>query len=944
MPHPFFKLFLIILMSLIMRSIYAQTPAPLHPGQVQGQVTDTVNKYSVQSATVSVYETGNNKLLSYQLTNSYGEFSIRNLPVGTALKIVITSIGYNPFNTNFNIPTTTNEVHFKNVCLNPSETNLETVSVTVPPITMNGDTLEFNSAAFKLDSNAVVEDMLRKLDNVTLWGDGKITVNGKEIKSFLVNGRLFFGRDAKIALQNIPKNDVQKIQLYNKADFNPQNPADSTMEMNVKLKKGVNVGYFGKIGLGIGTNKRFESDASINAFSPRTQLSLVGAINNVNKIPDGPDVLIQNSTFKGIGTDVSYQPDFRTYGVNRPADYGIKFNHDFLKTPKNRLKNDFSADYFFQDLKIDSLSDLETTTSLTGGNHIIDRSITSSSTNNVINKFKTAYEYLKNDESLNIEQSYNQTSREYTGRTTRTARIDENINTSSNNSFEQSHSRNQDFEVSIKYTYPSRTGSKFGGIIASYDLGVENTNHNSTLQSNFISQIDTTLNKRYDRKYALISNNLHQALELELPNLKKLLFGKLNTFGFNFALSNALDYKRIRDNNIVDDFDQTQNGYQQNDYLSNRLSEQRVEETPGFHLVKVIKRNLSNRFSTALSMKLSAMYTTVYQKSTSTNVFQNIDRRYQKFVPQAQISYYDDVFGEHENTYSLDYKTRFSIPDLQMLAPLTDSINRYNLLKGNLNLKSAVERKLAASYIHADHSTVNTLNYNASLTLGMVSDAIVDSILIDNQNRRVIYQANAKGRKYLILTGKVQKAFKFPDAEMQLSLDPKVELSKYPVYINNVYALSNNFNTTIAFTANYRLKNIAMLELGQTLNTYRTRQTSLATLYSGNNLASTISSSVNMSKRLSLASNLTINKSTASGDDNSITFTIWNANATYRMLKGNNLEFKISALDLLKQNNSVVNFSNANSFTLGSRNVLQQYFMTTLSYYPRKFGKKANTK
>jgi hypothetical protein len=64
----------------------------------------------------------------------------------------------------------------------------------------------------------------------------------------------------------------------------------------------------------------------------------------------------------------------------------------------------------------------------------------------------------------------------------------------------------------------------------------------------------------------------------------------------------------------------------------------------------------------------------------------------------------------------------------------------------------------------------------------------------------------------------------------------------------------------------------------------------------------------------------------------------------YRFLKGNNAEIKFAALDLLRQNTSVINYGDANSFTIGTQNVLKQYFMTTISYYPRQFGKKGKAK
>ena len=94
-----------------------------------------------------------------------------------------------------------------------------------------------------------------------------------------------------------------------------------------------------------------------------------------------------------------------------------------------------------------------------------------------------------------------------------------------------------------------------------------------------------------------------------------------------------------------------------------------------------------------------------------------------------------------------------------------------------------------------------------------------------------------------------------------------------------------------------------------------------------------------MTKKFTLSSNISFNSS-KSNSAASINFAIWNASAVYRFLKGNNAEFKFSAMDLLHQNTNIINYGGANSFTLGTQNVLQQYFMATFSYYPRQFGKK----
>src|SRR5215217_4074369 len=299
---------LAFLLSIASITLRAQQANSTNPGSAKGLVRDTAQNYVLKSATVSVYKASDSTLLSYQVTNNYGEFNFKNLPVNLPLRLDVSHVGYMTSRKQFTIPSGKNTIDLQTIIATRRDVTLNDVVISVPPISMNGDTLEFNAAAFKLDSNAVVEDLLRAIPNITLWGDGQITVNGKEVKSLLVNGKSFFGGDMKLATQNLAKNSVQKIQVYNKSR-SQESRADSTMEMNIKLKKGKDIGFFGKIGAGYGTNNRFETDGSINMFTPKMQLAVVGAINNINKIADNTGDLMSSSTFKGVGTNVEYQPD-----------------------------------------------------------------------------------------------------------------------------------------------------------------------------------------------------------------------------------------------------------------------------------------------------------------------------------------------------------------------------------------------------------------------------------------------------------------------------------------------------------------------------------------------------------------------------------------------------------------------------------------------------------
>ncbi|HEX8023600.1 MAG TPA: hypothetical protein VF500_26875, partial [Mucilaginibacter sp.] len=314
---------LLLLFSLILYSTaQAQKKDPGHIGTVKGVVRDSVHNYVLQATTVAVYNAQDSSLINYQLTNNFGEFQLSNLPVGVKLRLITSYAGYKTLVQTLIIAPKDPKLDLKNINMERHEIELKEVVIKAPPpVQMNGDTLEFNADAFKLDKNAVTEDLLRKLPGVTIWGDGDITVNGRKVSSVLVNGKPFFSGVTKIATQNLPKDAVDKIQVYQKLK-NQDNPLDSTTEVNIKLKKDNSSGHFGKLGGGYGTNKRYETDVSINSFTSLTQFGIVGAANNINKVANNVSTLMGNSTYKGVGANVTYQPDFSMQGINKPITGG----------------------------------------------------------------------------------------------------------------------------------------------------------------------------------------------------------------------------------------------------------------------------------------------------------------------------------------------------------------------------------------------------------------------------------------------------------------------------------------------------------------------------------------------------------------------------------------------------------------------------------------------
>src|SRR5688500_102260 len=165
---------------------------------------------------------------------------------------------------------------------------LEEVLVTseAPPVTLIGDTVQYNAASFKTQPNASVEQLLKKMPGVEVGKDGTIKAQGQTVNKVLVDGKEFFGNDPKMATKNLPADAIDKVQVYDKLSDQAQmtgfDDGNSEKTINLKLKKDKKKGAFGKITGGAGTDERFEGRFNINSFKGARQMSAIGMANNTN--------------------------------------------------------------------------------------------------------------------------------------------------------------------------------------------------------------------------------------------------------------------------------------------------------------------------------------------------------------------------------------------------------------------------------------------------------------------------------------------------------------------------------------------------------------------------------------------------------------------------------------------------------------------------------------
>ena len=74
-----------------------------------------------------------------------------------------------------------------------------TVTATIPIAVQKGDTMQINASQFKVNPDATVEDLAKKMPGITIE-NGQVKAQGENVKKVTLDGRELFGDDATAAL------------------------------------------------------------------------------------------------------------------------------------------------------------------------------------------------------------------------------------------------------------------------------------------------------------------------------------------------------------------------------------------------------------------------------------------------------------------------------------------------------------------------------------------------------------------------------------------------------------------------------------------------------------------------------------------------------------------------------------------------------------------------
>ena len=290
--------------------------------KISGTLADRDTKDPLEQVTVQLLKT-DSSYVAGALSDSKGGFNV-TAPGNGRYIVKFTSVGYKTMTKNVTVANGGN-VNLGTIIMRADAIMLKGATVTgqAKKVVVKEDTFVYNSSAFRTPEGSVIEELVKRLPGAEIDDDGKITINGKEVKKIKVDGKEFMTGDTKTALKNLPTSIVDKIKAYDeKSDLARVTGIDDGEEQTVLdfgIKRGMNHGMFANADLSMGTKDRYAERLMAAVMQDDIRVMTFGSANNVG-----------DRGFPGGGGRGNFGRG--RSGLQASKMWGANFNYDNKKT------------------------------------------------------------------------------------------------------------------------------------------------------------------------------------------------------------------------------------------------------------------------------------------------------------------------------------------------------------------------------------------------------------------------------------------------------------------------------------------------------------------------------------------------------------------------------------------------------------------------------------
>lgn len=939
------NLFILSALCLFAATVFAQSPTRF---TLQGRAVDT-SAAPLPASTVMLLSAKDSSLVNFTRAGDNGAFSMKNVRPGKYI-LKISFVGFIPYN--LDIQTGTEAVmDLGALKLKPITKELFEVVVKTAkaPLTIKGDTIEYNASSFKVPPGSTVEDLLRKLPGVQVDQDGNIRAQGQEVKKVTVDGKSFFGDDPKLATKNLQAEAITKVQVFNdkteQAKLTGVDDGKKEKTVNLELKEEFKKGGFGKVTAGGGpasnnVSARFDGKASYNKFDSKQQFSALLLGNNTNQgglsFNDYQDFRGSNSFNWNDNADFGFSGSTRFLmfgddnesltipigggngrGFTRNLAGGLNYNYDTKKTK-------LSTSYYFNQTKL-NMNALRENKSFLPGSVTLRKTDTSSQANLTTNH-RVSFRYEKQLDSLQtliiisnsrfgLNNNNLQSLQGVFQTTASTPEIPTTYSVSTNaNTINQFAMAN-----TLLYRRKFKKKGRSFGASATYQVTKNDGDlllkaQNAFFQATSVNEMLRALNQ--DQASNALSNQYKANLLYVEPFAKKFFW---ETF-YNFSLR----YDEVDRNvaNLDDSRKQIDSLslYYKNNYLFNRLGTSVRYSFKGLNISAGVagqQFQLDGKFARNQSQPL-----------------QPISRTFTTVIPNVSLNY--DL--KNNKYLNASYDVGVQIPSSRDLQPVTTNNNPLAITKGNPNLLPQLNHNLSAYFSYFNPGSF--VNFFSNIYTTYYVNQIVYSQTVDPQTLiTTTMPENITGGKNL--GSYISFGFPIKKTKATMGLNTQLNFGHNLTRINEVLNETNNQNynlgarlelTPTEWLTFYGNANVGIINTRYSINTTQNQST----------YNNSFRGDLNLKLPGDFYLNTTLNYTTYRNDKLNFNqqIPILNSSLYHILGKAKKAEIRLSAYDLLNRNVVVSQYAGQNYTSTEKIQSLARYFMLSFTYNMR--GVKAN--
>lgn len=900
------KCLLMLLMILFLPMAFAQQSGVNVTGSVVEQGSDT----PIEQATVRLLNVKDSAMVRGVVSARNGSFTLKNVKKGSYL-LHITFIGYDPLYQPLQITGKKNPVNVGKLELSDGAIELGEAVVIgkAPEVTVRNDTVEYNADSYKVTEGSVLEDLLKKMPGVEVDSEGKITVNGKEVKKVMVDGKEFFSDDPKVASKNLPAKMIDKLQVLDKksdmAQMTGFDDGEEETVINLTVKPGMKQGWFGNAYGGYGSKDRYEGNAMVNRFVNNDQITFMGGANNTNNMGFSD---LASTMFSGMGGGGGRRGGFGAgSGITSSGNAGLNFSKEFKP---DKLTLGGNTRYSHSDNDARSKSDRQNI--LPGDSSSYDNSEAMSRTksDNFGVDFRLEWKpdtmtQLIFRPSFSLSHSMNDNFSDAT--TLDNERDTVNTNKSSNYSESNGYNLNASIDFSRKLNNKGRVFSATlsGGNSDSYSDGMNRSdivyfNQTDALKNSIIDQRSRYDNKGFNYR-AYVSwvepighNNFIQA-----------------TYSISQRKQEALKNVYNQDaDGIYNVLDSAYSQSYRNNFISQRAS--------------LSFKSQRAKFNYTIGLNLDPSYSSS-ENFVGDTTLSKITRKVVNLSPMAQFNY---MFDKRTNLRIM-YNGRTSQPSMTQLQPVADISDPTNITIGNPDLNPRYTNNV---FIRFQQFTPE--KQRAFMIMANGSYIINDIVSYTSYNQETGVKTTTYKNVNGNYSGNVRMMLNTPLKNKKFSINSMTMASfaNSNGYINEEKNTNRNLILSerggIDFRSSY-------LDLGVNGNIrYNATSNSLQKENNQNtfNYGAGGYTTIYLPLDFKIESDVNWSTNSGYGDGFKQNEVLWNASASKSFLKNNQGTLRFKIYDILQQRSNISRSVTASYIQDSEYNTLGSYFMVHFIY------------